>query len=115
MWWRSSPSAENQTVYLTLFHRSAPGFCCERWEHATRKQQRVFGANIGFYDTREDGDKLLGDIDNQAAFSQLSARHCPHSFMVGYQAIFGDNAFPRVFNNVTPLGNEVFNYTWQLL
>lgn len=82
----------------------------------------VLGANIGFYDSREDGDQLLGDIDNQAAFSQLSARHGGHSFMVGYQAIFGDNAFPRVFNNITPLGNEVPTYefagaderSWQL-
>ena len=82
----------------------------------------VLGANIGFYDSSEDGDHLLGDIDNQAAFSQLSARHGGHSFMVGYQAIFGDNAFPRVFNNVTPLGNEVPTYefagaderSWQL-
>lgn len=92
------------------------------FKHSEPVGDWVFGANIGFYDSREDGDKLLGDIDNQAAFSQLSARHGGHSFMVGYQAIFGDNAFPRVFNNVTPLGNEVPTYefagaderSWQL-
>jgi len=70
----------------------------------------VLGANIGFYDSKEDGDRLLGNIDNQAAFSQLSAKYGGHTFMVGYQAIFGDDAFPRVFNNVTPLGNEVPTY-----
>ncbi len=70
----------------------------------------VLGANIGFYDSKEDGDQLLGNIDNQAAFSQLSAKYGGHTFMVGYQAMFGDDAFPRVFNNVTPLGNEVPTY-----
>lgn len=70
----------------------------------------VLGANIGFYDSKEDGDQLLGNIDNQAAFSQLSAKYGGHTFMVGYQAMFGDDAFPRVFNNITPLGNEVPTY-----
>ncbi len=70
----------------------------------------LLGANIGFYDSKEDGDQLLGNIDNQAAFSQLSAKYGGHTFMVGYQAIFGDDAFPRVFNNITPLGNEVPTY-----
>nr|WP_017675549.1 OprD family porin [Pseudomonas chengduensis] len=70
----------------------------------------VLGSNVGFYDSQEDGDKLLGRIDNQAAFLQLTARHGGHSLMLGYQAMFGDHAFPRVFNNVSPLGNEVPTY-----
>lgn len=70
----------------------------------------VLGANFGFYDSEEDGDQLLGRIDNQAAFLQISARHGGHSVMLGYQAMFGDHAFPRVFNNVSPLGNEVPTY-----
>jgi len=68
------------------------------------------GANIGFYDSKEDGDQLLGNIDNQAVFSQLSAKYGGNTFMVGYQAMFGDDAFPRLFNNVSPLGNEVPTY-----
>lgn len=79
-------------------------------KHSLPVGQWVFGANIGFYDSREDGDRLLGSIDNQAAFSQLSARRGGHTFMVGYQAMFGDDAFPRVFNNIAPLGNEVPTY-----
>ncbi|WP_185267019.1 OprD family porin [Halopseudomonas xiamenensis] len=82
----------------------------------------VLGLNIGFYDSEDDGNRLLGAIDNQAAFTQLSARHGGHMLMLGYQAIFGDDAFPRVFNNITPLGNEVPTYefagaderSWQL-
>ncbi|PRB84691.1 OprD family porin [Pseudomonas sp. MYb185] len=70
----------------------------------------VLGANLGFYDSQEDGDRLLGDIDNRAAYSLLSARHGGHTFYLGYQAMFGDDAFPRVFNNITPLGNEVPTY-----
>ena len=70
----------------------------------------VLGATLGFYDSQEDGDHLLGDIDNRAAYSLLSARHGGHTFYLGYQAMFGDDAFPRVFNNITPLGNEVPTY-----
>ena len=67
----------------------------------------VLGANLGFYDSSEDGKQLVGDIDNQAFFSLLSAKHGGHTFYAGYQAMFGDHAFPRVFANVSPLGNEV--------
>jgi hypothetical protein len=82
----------------------------------------VLGANLGFYDSSEDGQQLIGPIDNQALFSLLSARHGGHTFYLGYQAIFGDNAFPRVFANVSPLGNEVPTFefasaderSWQL-
>jgi hypothetical protein len=82
----------------------------------------LLGANLGFYDSSGDGKQLIGQIDNQALFALLSARHDGHAFYVGYQAIFGDQAFPRVFANVTPLGNEVPTFefasaderSWQL-
>ncbi|MDR8017086.1 OprD family porin [Ectopseudomonas guguanensis] len=82
----------------------------------------TLGANLGFFDSSEDGKGLLGDIDNQALFALLSARHGGHTFYVGYQAMFGDTAFPRVFANITPLGNEVPTFefasaderSWQL-
>ena len=70
----------------------------------------VLGANLGYYTAREEGDKLLGDIDNQALFSLLSAKRGGHTFYVGYQAMYGDSPFPRVFANITPLGNEVPTY-----
>jgi hypothetical protein len=82
----------------------------------------TLGANLGFYDSAEDGKRLLGDIDNQALFALLSAKHGGHTVYVGYQAMFGDDAFPRVFANVSPLGNEVPTFefasaderSWQL-
>ncbi|WP_039011983.1 OprD family porin [Pseudomonas brassicacearum] len=70
----------------------------------------VLGANLGYYDASEDGSEMLGKIDNQAFFSLLSAKRGGHTFYVGYQAMYGDSAFPRVFANVTPLGNEVPTY-----
>jgi hypothetical protein len=70
----------------------------------------VLGANLGYYDAREDGSQLLGKIDNRAFFSLLSARRGGHTFYAGYQGMYGDSAFPRVFANITPLGNEVPTY-----
>ncbi|WP_044872405.1 OprD family porin [Pseudomonas sp. LFM046] len=70
----------------------------------------VLGANLGYFDASEDGKQLIGAIDNQAFYSLLSARHGGHTFYVGYQAIYGDSSFPRVFANVSPLGNEVPTY-----
>lgn len=82
----------------------------------------VLGANLGVYDSKEDGSKRLGKIDNTAYFSLLWAKYQGSTFYVGYQAMHGDDAFPRVFNNVSPLGNEVPTYefagreerSWQL-
>ncbi|MBM7059091.1 OprD family porin [Pseudomonas sp. UL073] len=70
----------------------------------------VLGANLGYFNAKEDGDQLLGKIDNQAFFSLLSAKRGGHTFYVGYQAMYGDSSFPRVFANITPLGNEVPTY-----
>ncbi|EXF95302.1 porin [Pseudomonas fluorescens HK44] len=70
----------------------------------------TLGANLGYYDSREDGKKLLGTIDNRAFFSLLSAKRGGHTFYVGYQGMYGDSAFPRVFANISPLGNEVPTY-----
>jgi len=70
----------------------------------------VFSANLGYFTAREDGDALLGNIDNQAFFSMFTARHGGHSMHAGYQAIYGASPFPRVFANISPLGNEVPTY-----
>ena len=70
----------------------------------------VLSANLGYFTAREQGDALLGNIDNQAFFSLFTARHGGHSFHAGYQGIYGDSPFPRVFANISPLGNEVPTY-----
>ncbi|WP_425914568.1 OprD family porin [Pseudomonas sp. GWSMS-1] len=71
----------------------------------------VLGANLGYFDSAEDGE-LARKIDNQAFYSLLSAKHGGHTFFLGYQAMFGDDGLPRVFANVSPLGNEVPTFTF---
>ncbi|SDB38840.1 outer membrane porin, OprD family [Pseudomonas sp. NFACC23-1] len=80
------------------------------FKHSQPMGDWVLGANLGYYDASEDGSEMLGKIDNQAFFSLLSAKRGGHTFYVGYQAMYGDSAFPRVFANITPLGNEVPTY-----
>lgn len=70
----------------------------------------VLGANLGVYDSKEDGKKLLGKIDNRAFYSLLSAKHGGSTFFVGYQSMHGKHGMPRVFNNITPIGNEIPTY-----
>ncbi|BAN47222.1 OprD family porin [Metapseudomonas resinovorans] len=79
-------------------------------KHAEPVGDWVLGANLGFYDSNEDGKALIGSIDNQAFYSLLSAKRGGNTFFVGYQAMFGDQGFPRVFANISPLGNEVPTY-----
>ncbi|MDF3934804.1 OprD family porin, partial [Pseudomonas citronellolis] len=91
-------------------------------KHSQPAGDWVLGANLGYFDASEDGKHLLGDIDNRAAFALLSARRGGHTVYLGYQGMFGDSAFPRVFANIAPLGNEVPTYefastderSWQL-
>ncbi len=72
----------------------------------------VLGANLGYFDSAEDGEQLAGEIDNQAFYSLLSAKLGGHTVYLGYQAMFGDHGLPRVFANVSPLGNEVPTYAF---
>ena len=80
------------------------------FKHSKPLGDWVLSANLGYFTAREDGDALLGNIDNQAFFSLLTARRGGHSFHLGYQGIYGDSPFPRVFANISPLGNEVPTY-----
>jgi hypothetical protein len=80
------------------------------FKHSQPVGDWVLGANLGYYSAREDGDHLLGTIDNRAFFSVLSAKRGGHTFSAGYQAMYGESSFPRVFANITPLGNEVPTY-----
>lgn len=72
----------------------------------------VLGASLGYFNSSEDGKKLIGELDNQAVYSLLSAKYGASTFYLGYQAMFGDDGLPRVFANVSPLGNEVPTYTF---
>ncbi len=67
----------------------------------------TLGANLGYFDSSEDGDQLAGAIDNQTFYTMLSAKRGGHTFQVGYQNLSGDHGMVRVFGNVTPLANEL--------
>uniref|UniRef100_UPI0020108336 OprD family outer membrane porin n=1 Tax=Pseudomonas sp. MWU13-2105 TaxID=2935074 RepID=UPI0020108336 len=79
-------------------------------KHSQPMGDWVLGANIGYYDAKEEGRKLVGKIDNQSFFSLLSAKHGGHTFYAGYQGMYGDSPFPRLFLNVSALGNELPTY-----
>ncbi|KPH01891.1 porin [Pseudomonas sp. RIT-PI-q] len=70
----------------------------------------TLGATLGYFKSAEDGKHLIGEIDNQAFYSLLSAKRGGHTFYVGYQGMYGEDGFPRVFATVSPLGNEVPTY-----
>jgi hypothetical protein len=72
----------------------------------------TLGATVGYYDSSADGKKLIGEVDNQALHSLLSAKYGGHTVSLGYQAMFGDQGFARVFANVSPLSNEVMTYAF---
>ncbi|HEY6609987.1 MAG TPA: OprD family porin [Pseudomonas sp.] len=67
----------------------------------------TLGANLGYFDSSEDGDQLAGAIDNQTFYTMLSAKRGGHTFHVGYQNLSGDDGMVRIFGNVTPLANEL--------
>ena len=67
----------------------------------------TLGANLGYFDASEDGDRLAGAIDNQTFYAMLSAKRGGHTVHVGYQNLSGDDGMVRIFGNVTPLANEL--------
>lgn len=70
-------------------------------------EQLQFKANIGFFSAQEHGRALLNQLDNQALYVLFSLKQGAHTGYIGYQQMRGDSAFPRVFANVSILGNEV--------
>ncbi|QCI12555.1 OprD family porin [Pseudomonas putida] len=88
-----------------IYHQGFVGL-----KHSKPVGDWVLSTNLGYFNAREDGDALLGRIDNQAFYSLFTARLGGHSIHAGYQGIYGDSAFPRVFANIAPLGNEVPTY-----
>lgn len=53
-------------------------------------------SHIRYFDHSESGDKLYGEIDNQALSFGAKVNHGAHTFGLGYQQMFGDNAFPTL-------------------
>lgn len=53
-------------------------------------------SHIRYFDNSESGDKLYGEINNQALSVGAKVNHGAHTFGLGYQQMFGDNAFPTL-------------------
>ena len=81
-------------------------------KHSEPRGDWVLDANLGYFDSGEDGRQLADKIDNQAFYALLSAKHGGHTFYLGYQAMFGDHGLPRVFANTSPMGNEMPTFTF---
>ncbi|WP_448694432.1 OprD family porin [Pseudomonas rhizophila] len=67
-------------------------------------------ATLAQYDAVEDGDHLIGDVDNRALYGTLGIARSGHTLTAGYQKMYGDTGFPRVFANIAPLANELPTY-----
>lgn len=53
-------------------------------------------SHIRYFDNSESGDQLYGTIDNQALSVGAKINHGAHTFALGYQQMFGQNAFPTI-------------------
>ncbi|MFH7765651.1 OprD family outer membrane porin [Acinetobacter sp. BSP-28] len=53
-------------------------------------------SHIRYFDNSESGDKLYGNIDNQALSVGAKVNYGAHTVGLGYQQMFGDNAFPTL-------------------
>ena len=53
-------------------------------------------SHIRYFDNSESGDQLYGNIDNQALSVGAKINHGAHTFALGYQQMFGQNAFPTI-------------------
>lgn len=51
---------------------------------------------VRYFDNSESGDKLYGTIDNQAISASAKVNYAAHTFGLGYQQMFGENAFPTL-------------------
>ncbi|MGE8538256.1 MAG: OprD family outer membrane porin [Acinetobacter sp.] len=53
-------------------------------------------SHVRYFDNSESGDKLYGEIDNQALSVGAKVKHGTHTVGLGYQQMFGDSALPTL-------------------
>lgn len=70
----------------------------------------TLAADIGYYTAQDDGDTLVGSLDNQLFYSLFSAKYKSHTFFVGYQGVYGDDGFLRIGDTLSTIGNELPTY-----
>ena len=67
--------------------------------------------DLRYYDNREDGEALYGDIDNRSYGLLGALTKGGHTFTLGYQRMLGDSAFPTL-NGFTP---QPFLVNWSAI
>ena len=53
-------------------------------------------SHVRYFDNSDSGDKLYGEVDNQALSVGTKVNYGAHTVGVGYQQMFGDTAFPTL-------------------
>ncbi|MBX8484193.1 OprD family porin [Pseudomonas cichorii] len=82
--------------------------------HSQPLGQWVLGANLGFFNGKDDGQSLAGDMDNKTWSAMLSARYGGNTFYLGLQKVSGDSAWMRV-NGTSggTLANDSYNSSFE--
>ena len=73
----------------------------------------TLGANLGYFQGKEGGSALAGDLDNRTFSALLSARYGGNTFYVGLQKLTGDNAWMRLNGtNGASLANDSYSSSY---
>ena len=62
----------------------------------TLGEKAKLDSHIRYFDNSDSGNKLYGPIDNQALSVGAKVNYGAHTVGLGYQQMFGDNAFPTL-------------------
>ncbi|MNQ39199.1 Porin-like protein NicP precursor [compost metagenome] len=98
--WNAELKDIYQQQYLQIIHSQPLG----AW---------TLGANLGYFQGREDGSARAGELDNRTISVLLSARYGGNSFYVGLQKLTGDDPWMRVNGTAgISLANDSFNNSY---
>jgi len=98
--WNAELKDIYQQQYLQVVHSQPMG----AW---------TLGANLGYFQGREDGSARAGELDNRTMSALLSARYGGNTFYVGLQKLTGDDPWMRVNGTAgISLANDSFNNTY---
>lgn len=98
--WNAELTNIYQQQYLQVIHSQPLG----AW---------TLGANLGYFQGREDGSARAGELDNRTISALLSARYGGHTFHVGLQKLSGDDPWMRVNGTAgISLANDSFNNSY---
>jgi len=98
--WNAELKDIYQQQYLQIVHSQPLG----AW---------TLGANLGYFQGRENGSARAGELDNRTMSALLSARYGGNTFYIGLQKLTGDDPWMRVNGTAgISLANDSFNNTY---